>query len=178
MTSRPHRAIVATVAFVVLVVLACGCTSGAGSTAVPATRFSLPPAGSSTASLVATARGWARAFLVGSLGDIKALQGPECSDRTGTTLATQTVTSYLQGMRAVMEHHFGRPLDTIKIRGVRVRNVTGTHGEALVTYDLPAAAVGNDNWVGYAIHDGRWKVSDCQAPIGGSSSSASGGTSS
>lgn len=72
-----------------------------------------------------------------------------------------------------MAKHFGRPLDTIVMVRVLVRHVTRSRGEALVEYDLPAAVVGNDNWVTYAMHDGRWKVSDCNAPIGGSSSSGS-----
>jgi hypothetical protein len=55
-----------------------------------------------------------------------------------------------------------------------VRNVTDTSGEAEVQYDLPASAVGNDNWVTFERHNGHWKVSDCHAPIGGSSSSSSG----
>ena len=33
-------------------------------------------------------------------------------------------------------------------------------------------AVGNDNWVNYAVHGGRWQVADCHAPIGGESSTA------
>jgi hypothetical protein len=72
-----------------------------------------------------------------------------------------------------MAKYLGRPLDKIKINGVALRNVTSSSGDALVEYDLPAKVVGNDNWVNYAIHDGRWKVSDCHAPIGGSSSSGS-----
>jgi hypothetical protein len=170
-TSRRYHVIVAVG---VVGVLAYGCSSGHGSTAVPTSTVALPPAGNSTASLVATARAWANAFLVGSLGDIKALQGPECADRSGTTFATRTVTLYLQSERAVMQKYFGRSLDKIKIGRIVVRNVTSTSGEALVEYDLPAAVVGNDNWVSYTIHDGRWKVSDCHAPIGGSSSSNSG----
>ena len=73
-----------------------------------------------------------------------------------------------------MEKYFGRPPDKIKISRVVVRNVTSTSGEALVEYDLPATVVGNDNWVSYRVHNGRWKVSDCNAPIGGSKISTSG----
>jgi hypothetical protein len=83
------------------------------------------------------------------------------------------VDQYLRGERAVMEKYLGRPLDKIKISGVALRDVTSTRGEALVEYDLPANVVGSDNWVTYTIHHGRWKVSDCHAPIGGSSSSSS-----
>jgi hypothetical protein len=136
--------------------------------------MALPPAGNTSATLKATAVAWAHAFLVGSVDDIKALQGPECADRGGTTLPVRTVSQYLRGERAVMAKYLGRPLGTIKITGVALRNVTSSGGDALVAYDLPANVVGNDNWVSYAIHDGRWKVSDCHAPIGGSSSSASG----
>jgi hypothetical protein len=124
--------------------------------------------------LKATAIAWAHAFLVGSLDDIKALQGPECTDHGGTTFPIPTVRQYLRGERTVMQKYLGRPLDKIKISGVALRNLTSSSGEALVEYDLPASVVGNDNWVSYAIHDGRWKVSDCHAPIGGSSSSKSG----
>jgi hypothetical protein len=85
----------------------------------------------------------------------------------------RTVSQYLRTERAVMRKYYGRPLDKIKITRVVVRNVTSTTGEALVEYDLPSAVVGNDNWVSYTVHDGRWKVSDCHAPIGGSSSSKS-----
>ena len=75
-----------------------------------------------------------------------------------------------------MAKELGRPLDEIEIKSVAIRNVTSTSGDALVEYDLAAQVVGNDNWVSYAIHDGRWKVSDCHAPIGGNSSSVSGST--
>ena len=154
--------------------LGSGCTGSHGSAAESTSTVRLTPTGNSSANLKATAAAWAHAFLVGSLDDIKALQGPECADHSGTTLPTRTVSQYLRGERAVMAKYLGRPLDRIKITGVAVRNVTGSSGDALVEYDLPAKLVGNDNWVSYAIHDGRWKVSDCQAPIGGSSSSATG----
>jgi hypothetical protein len=168
MTSRPLRTIL--IASSVLA-LACGCTSGRAST--PGT-LTLPPAGNSTASLEATARAWAHAFLTGSPGDIKALEGPECANNTGTTIPSSTVEAYLHAERIAMKKHFGRALDEINVNRVVTRNMTDNRGEALVRYDLPADVVGNDNWVSYAIHDGRWKVADCRAPIGGSSSSASG----
>ena len=136
--------------------------------------MALPPEGNTSTSLKATAIAWAHAFLVGSLNDIKALQGPECAVHSGTTIPSPTVNQYLRGERAVMQRYFGRPLDKIKITRVAVRNVTSTIGEALVEYDLPATVVGNDNWVSYTVHNGRWKVSDCHAPIGGSKVSATG----
>jgi hypothetical protein len=137
---------------VVLGVMATGCGSGHQSTASAPNTAALPPAGNTVANLRATAVAWAHAFLVGSFEDIRALQGPECADPAGTTLPIATVNQYLQRERAVMASEFGRPLDQIKITGVAMRN---------------------DDWVGYAIHGGRWKVSDCRAPIGGSSTSPS-----
>jgi hypothetical protein len=148
------------------------CSHGDGASA-SSTTLALPPAGSSTTDLQLTARAWANAFFVGSIDDMKALQGPECAPQTGTTVARRIAAQYLVGLRAVLRSHLGLSLDKIKVRDVLVRNVTSTTGDALVEYDLPAAVVGNDNWVNYAIHDGRWKVSDCRAPIGGESSSAS-----
>ena len=56
-----------------------------------------------------------------------------------------------------------------KIAGVSVRNVTAKTGEAEVRYDLPVAVTGNDDWVTYGLIDGKWKVQDCRAPIGGDS---------
>jgi hypothetical protein len=161
------------VGLAVFVALASGC-GARGSAATSANTMALPPAGNTTASLRATAIGWAHAFLVGSFADIHALQGPECTQQSGTTFPMRTVSQYLRTERAVMKKYLGRPLDKIKTTGVAVRNVTSTTAEALVEYDLPAAVVGNDNWVSYTVHDGRWKVSDCHAPIGGSSSSSSG----
>lgn len=85
---------------------------------------------------------------------------------------------YLRGERAVMERHVGVPLDSIRITGVRVRNVTATSGEAEVEYALPASVVGNDNWVTYQYRHGQWKETSCRAPIGGESQSSAASTSS
>ncbi len=149
-----------------------GCSSG-NSSQSQAVRLSLPRAGTSTASLKATAEAWARAFLVGSPDDIRALQGPECANNTGTTQPQRIVSAFLSTERALIAKHVGRPVDRIKIEDVLVRNVTASQGDALVEYDLPANVVGNDNWVTYAVHGGRWLVADCHAPIGGESSSKS-----
>ena len=70
-----------------------------------------------------------------------------------------------------MVQAFGRALDKIKIRGVLVRKVTGTSGEAEVQYNLPVSVAGNYNWVGFELYNGRWKVADCHVPIGGSGGS-------
>lgn len=58
------------------------------------------------------------------------------------------------------------------VRGVEVRDVTATRGSAQVLDDLPESKVGNDNWVEFRLHRGAWKVSNCQAPIGGHSSAS------
>jgi hypothetical protein len=81
--------------------------------------------------------------------------------------------TYLKAERKEMEHDLGVPLASIKIDGVQVRDITATSGDAEVHYALPASVVGNDNWVSYGYQDGKWKVTDCHAPIGGESSSAS-----
>jgi len=79
----------------------------------------------------------------------------------------------LRQLRGNIQRLIGVAPSAIKTRGVRVRNVTARSGEAEVQYDAPPAVVGNDNWVTYELHGGRWKVADCYAPIGGNSSSAS-----
>ncbi len=85
--------------------------------------------------------------------------------------------SYLKGLRSAMEHFLGAPLNSIRITGVQVRNVTATTGDAEVHYALPASFVAYANWVSYGYQDGQWKVTNCRAPIGGESQSASASTS-
>ena len=72
-----------------------------------------------------------------------------------------------------MQEHIGVPLDHIRVLGVQVRQATATSGQAEVEYDLPASVVGNDNWVTYQVQNGHWKETNCHAPIGGESQSAS-----
>jgi hypothetical protein len=76
-----------------------------------------------------------------------------------------------------MRRQLGKPLNQIHVRDVQLRNVTGSRGEAQVIYDLPQQKVGNDNWVEFTLHSGHWKVSNCDAPILGNSSSGSGSAS-
>src|SRR5436190_14042614 len=132
LSSRLHRL---SVAFAVLVAVGSGCDSSNGPAAATPSTLALPPIGNTSASLKATAAAWAHAFLVGSLEDIEALQGPECADHTGTTVPIHTVRQYLRGERSRMQKYFGRPLDSIKIVRVVVRKVTASNGEALVEYD-------------------------------------------
>jgi hypothetical protein len=121
-----------------------------------------------TAGLRAAATAWSKAFLTGTVADIRSMEGASCA--SGTPTANPAVVEvYLRGMRAVMEHHLGAPLGSIRITGVRVRNVTATSGEAEVEYALPASVVGNDNWVTYQYRDRQWKETNCHAPLGGES---------
>jgi hypothetical protein len=99
------------------------------------------------------------------------MEGPSCLS-THTFSPTEEKDD-LRAQRAEMEHYLGVPLSSIRITGVQVRDVTSTSGDAEVDYALPASVVGNDNWVSYAYQDGQWKVANCQAPIGGQSSSPS-----
>ena len=102
------------------------------------------------------------------------MEGTPClSNSTANSTAME---SYLRGLRAAMEHYLGAPVGSIRITGVQVRNVTATTGDAEVHYALPAPFVAYDNWVSYGYQDGQWKVTNCHAPIGGESTSASAST--
>ena len=126
------------------------------------------PAETGTAGLRAAATAWSHTFLTGTLADIHDMQGASC--RTGNHVSPTVAEGYLRATRAAMEHDVGVPLSSIRITGVLVRNVTTSTGDAEVQYALPASVVGNDNWVSYAYQDERWKVTNCNAPIGGESS--------
>jgi hypothetical protein len=133
--------------------------------------------GPSQADLRATARAWAHAYLVGSVADIRALQGPACTVPPPTTKAGVAAAGLqLQRMRAELQARLGRRLDRIKIRRVVTRSVSSggsATGQASVRYDLPPSVAGTDNWVTYAAYNGRWMVEDCIPPIGGNSASGS-----
>jgi hypothetical protein len=111
--------------------------------------------------------------LTGTPQDIVSLQGPECAPPTSSTFNEQVAEAELRQLRGQMQLRFGRAPSAIKIRGVLVRNVTARSGDAEVQYDLAQSVVGNDNWVTYELTDSQWKVADCHAPIGGTSSSPS-----
>ena len=102
--------------------------------------------------------------------DIRGMEGAPCL--SPTTASSMGMESYLTGMRAALEQHLGASLGSIGIKGVHVRNVTATTGDAEVQYSLPASVVGNNNWVSYGYQNGKWKVTSCHAPIGGDSQSA------
>jgi hypothetical protein len=152
--------------------------AASGTMTADATATSLaesPPASPEAADgLRAAALAWSKAFLTGTMEDIKRRQGPECASRSSTsTIPKDVKIAYLRGLRAVMRKTIGVRLDQIPIRGVALRHVTRTRGEAEVLYNLPEAKIGNDNWVEFKLHDGHWKVANCNAPIGGHSTSAS-----
>jgi hypothetical protein len=148
-----------------------GCSSSgshAATATTPPQHFARTAEGLRSAALA-----WSKAFLTGSPRDILNMEGPECLPDTTTTFNERFVENYLTSERKVMRRNFGVDLDAIKNHGVAVRHFTPSRGEARVLYDLPESATGNDNWVEYSWHDNSWKVSDCHAPIGGSSSSSS-----
>lgn len=149
--------------------LATLCTTWAG--APVSASSAAQPTSAGIAGLRAAAIAWSTAFLTGSAADIRKMEGMQC--RSGPTLSAAVVNAYLQGMRLELQHYLGTPLRSIRIIGVRTRDVTSTTGDAEVKYDLPARVVGNDDWVSYAYQQRRWKVTNCHAPIGGESSSAS-----
>jgi hypothetical protein len=147
-------------------VVAAACSAGAG---LHTLRGS--PAEPGTAGLRAAATAWSDAFLTGTVADIRKMQGASCL--TTTHVTPHVLAGYLTALRTEMKHQLGVPLDSIRITGIQVRDVTATTGDAEVQYALPASVVGNDNWVSYGYQDGQWKVTNCNAPIGGESSSAS-----
>jgi hypothetical protein len=129
------------------------------------------PSTSATRTLKAAAIANAKAWLTGTVDDIKKYQGPECSSKQ-TDASPAEEAAALKKLRAPWAQRMGRPLAAIKIQGVQVRNVTATSGEAEVEYDLPSAVVGNYNWVTFKRHNGRWKVADCHLPFSGNAQSA------
>src|SRR5579872_2364232 len=114
------------------------------------------------------ARAWSKAFLTGSIAEIRGMEGAACV--SAPTAAPRAQEADVRAMRAETERSLAVPLASIRIKGVLVRRVTATSGDAEVRYELPASVVGNDDWVAYGYQDGQWKVTDCHAPIGGESS--------
>jgi hypothetical protein len=121
-------------------------------------------------SLKATAAANAKAWLTGNPNDIKKFQGPECASEESSPVWPQDTPAF-STFRTLL-NQLGRSPKTVKIRGVRVRNLTAMSGEAEVEYNLPAAVVGNSNWVTFKKHNGQWKVADCHLPIGGNAQNA------
>jgi hypothetical protein len=114
---------------------------------------------------------WAHAVFTGTVADIRSMEGSQC--RSGPHYSPKVLNEYLKGMRSGLQHTLGTSLRLIRITGVRTRNVTATTGDAEVLYALPAAVVGNDNWVSYGYQLGKWIVTSCHYPIGGVSVSSS-----
>jgi hypothetical protein len=152
-----------------LTVLCAACSTGA----ISRTAQSLPTA-KGTPGLRDAARDWSKAFLTGTVANIRSMEGSSC--RSTTTASATVQEADLRAERTETEHFLGVRLASIRIKAVQVRDVTATSGDAEVQYALPAAVVGNDNWVSYGYQDGQWKVTNCHAPIGGESSSPSAST--
>lgn len=131
-------------------------------------------------SLAASARGYAEAYLRGSVRDILRFQGTSCLtrprdaiDAKGGASIERQANAELDQFREKQARSLGQPLSTITITGVKVRNVSAKKGDAEVTYDLPPERAGNDNWIHYVVEDGQWRIDDCRQPVGGNSGSGS-----
>ena len=147
-------------------------SSGSGSVVGADETTTLAPTPKTVPALQAAATAWAHAFLTGTAQEMRALQGPECRSTTRRTLPKAVLADYLRGLRASMRRALGRPLEQVHVEAVDVRNVSRDRGEAQAVYDLPITKVGNDNWVEFTLHHGRWLVSNCKAPILGNSTTA------
>jgi hypothetical protein len=135
------------------------------------THFVVTTYGHST-TLEAAAIANAKAWLTGTVDEIKRHQGPECSSRKGAATARTHEAAALRKLRAGWAQRMGRPLKNVRVLGAQARNVTATSGEAEVEYNLPDSVVGNYNWVTFKRHGGSWQVSDCRLPFGGNAQSA------
>jgi len=139
----------------------CGCGANASHSSLNATSTTNSP----PATIQAAATAWSKAYLTGTVADIQAMEGYQCSNHP--SLSPAVLSAYLNAERAALANNLGTPVRMLRITGVLTRNVTATQGEAEVQYNLPAARVGNDSWVSYQIQNGRWKETNCHAPIGG-----------
>ena len=122
------------------------------------------PSGPATTNIDAAARAYADAFLRGSAAEINAVISASCSPMTDAALAS---------IRSTVETRNHIALSAVHIVSVEPRSVVGSRGQATVHTDLPAQVEGNDNWLTYAVEDGRFKVTDCgRLPLGNAGSSA------
>ena len=110
------------------------------------------PSGPATTTIDAAARAYADALLRGSAAEINAVISASCSPMTGAALAS---------IRSTVETRNHIALSAVHIVSVEPRSVVGSRGQATVHTDLPAQVEGNDNWLTYAVEDGRFRVTDC-----------------
>ena len=128
--------------------------------------------GSSPEHLKQAARAYAEVWLRGSTDDfLAALRS--CTEKSSRAFNEDELTSYVERLRSTAEEVLGRSLEEVEITGVKLRRVSGAHGEAEVQFDLPEQLAGNDNWIEYTLKNDRWVINECKAPIGGQSDSAS-----
>ena len=112
---------------------------------------------------------YARAWLSVDLAAITRSHGPGCGNGgSRPAIDDKALAPEAREMRSKLEQQLGVPLSSIKVRGVLVRKVTRATGEAEVEYNQPIRVTGDDNWVAYELHDGRW-TNDCKLPIGSGS---------
>jgi hypothetical protein len=122
-------------------------------------------AGPGITALKQSALTYARATLSGGFTELEATLSHECR-------STEHITPQnLPLARAAWGHQIGVSFSTIRITGVRVRDVTKTSAQGEVHYNTPKA--GNNNWVTFVVNSGHWKVGgQCAVPIGNSEQSS------
>ena len=111
----------------------------------------------------------AKAWLTGTLGDVLEAQHGGCGFpevRAADVDDSSWAAPAWRRLRVALQHRMGVSFASIKIRGVLVRNLSATGGEAEVQYDLPPSVAGDDNWMRYRFDGVRWVPIHCGPPIG------------
>lgn len=125
------------------------------------------PSATGVAGLRQEAKAYADATLDGRFSGVEGALSAECKSSDHITPEN------LPLARAVWEKQLGISFDSIRITGVKVRDVTPKSALAEVEYNQ---SVGNDNWVSYVFQHGRWAVGgQCAVPLGDFVSSSGSG---
>ena len=96
----------------------------------------------------------------------------DLNDSISSTCGSHATDAGLAALRDFTSTPHGVSFSAIHIVSIETRNLTATNGEAWVHVDLSPDLEGNDNWLTYAVEDGRWKLTDCgQLPFGRSGTS-------
>ena len=136
----------------------------------------------SRAGLEAAARMWAYGYLRASLVMLDAVRDPDpdpvCShDRQPSgAAAISEARTYLREFQREVEARVGVPAAKVVVRSVRVRNFTGSMGDAEADYGYPESIQGDANWNTYRYSHGYWHLAGCETygPFGGQEGSSSG----
>jgi hypothetical protein len=161
--------------FAIGIVIVAGCGGNAETVATPVDSVSATtttiagPSPQEVNDLRATAIASAEAWLTGTLHDIVAARHGGCGspEVPAPDVDDPSWAPMIRTMRANFEHQMGVSFASITIRGVLLRSLTATSGEADVQYDLPDSVAGNDNWIRYKFNGVEWTPIDCFPPIGG-----------